>query len=329
MKRRDFLTRGAAALASPAALPSTTFAQGKYPDRPIRLIVPFPPGGAYDIIARPWAERMKPHLGTIVIENIGGSGGAIGVQTAARAAGDGYTILHAGASTHITEALLKIRPSYDPMKDIAPVSGIAITTFAFIVHSSVPVSDLKEFIAYVKANPGKVSYGTAGHGTLNHLCGELFKLLTGLSDMPHVAYRGAGPSINDVVAGQIPMVVPAMTSQVYELHKAGKIKILAVTHDQRIGAAPDIPTVVEQGFPDLVAQNFIGLFMTSAAPKPIIDQISEANRKLLGDPDYQKLLVSQTFVPQSGLTPEAFRTYVEGQIERWRPVVKRMGIKLE
>ena len=329
VKRRDFLASGLAALSAPAILPRHAFGQSRYPERPIRLIVPFPPGGAYDTIARPWAERMKSLLGTLVIENIGGSGGAIGAAAATRAQPDGYTILHAGATTHITEALLKNKPLYDPMKDLLPVSGIGITVFAIAVHPSVPAKDLKEFVAHVKANPAKVSYGSAGHGSLNHLTGELFKLRTGITDMPHVPYRGAGPAIVDLIAGQIPMIVPAMTNHVLELHRSGKARILAVTNDKRLEAAPEIPTAVEQGIADLVTPNFIGVFAPAATPRPIVDQIAQANLKLLADQDYQKLLVSGTFVPQPGLDPAAYRRYVEAELARWTPIVRGMGIKLD
>jgi tripartite-type tricarboxylate transporter receptor subunit TctC len=329
MKRREFLALGAAALAAPALASDRAFGQAKYPERPIRMIVPFPPGGAYDTIARPWAERIKPFLGTIVIENMGGSGGAVGAAAATRAQPDGYTILLAGATTHITEGLLKGKPLYDPMKDLAPISGIAITVFAITVHPTVPAKDIKELVAYVKANPGKISYGSAGHGSLNHLTGELFKLRTGLKDLPHVPYRGAGPAITDLVAGQIPIIVPAMTNHVLELHRAGKARILAVTNDKRLEAAAEIPTALEQGIADLVTPNFIGVFAPGATPKPMIDHVAQANLKLMADKEYQKLLISGTFEPQPGLGPDPYRRYVEGEMARWAPVVKGMGIKLD
>ena len=329
MKRREFLALGSSALAAPALLPRAVFGQAKYPERPIRLIVPFPPGGAYDTIARPWAEKIKPLLGSIVIENIGGSGGAIGAAAATQAQPDGYTILLAGATTHITEGLLKSRPLYDPLKDLTPVSGIAITAFAITVHPSVPATDLKQLLAYIKANPGKLAYGSAGHGSLNHLTGELLKLKTGITELIHVPYRGAGPAIVDIVGGQIPMIVPAMTNHVLELHRAGKVRILAVTHDKRLEAAPEIPTAVEQGVADLVAPNFIGIFARTGTPKPIIEQVAADNIKLLAQPDYQKLLVSGTFEPQPGLGPDAYRRYVEVEMARWAPIVKGMGIKLD
>lgn len=330
IKRRDLIALGASALSVPVLLPSGAFGQANYPDRPIRLIVPFPPGGAFDTVGRPWAERIRPLLGQqIVIENIGGAGGAVGAAAATRAQPDGYTLLLAGATTHITEGLLKSKPMYDPLKDLTPVSAIGITAFAITTHPSVPVKDLKELIAYTKDNPGKLSYGTAGHGSLNHLTGELFKLRTGLTDLPHVPYRGAGPAITDLLAGQITMIVPAMTNHVLELHRSGKARILAVTHDTRLEAAPEIPTAVEQGIPDLVTPNFIGVFVRTGTPAPIMEQVANANLKLLADVDYRKLLVSGTFIPQPGLGPAAYRKYVEDEMARWEPIVRGLGIKLD
>ena len=257
MRRRDLLKWGMAAL-SAQALPRPAFAQAGYPDRPVRLIVPFPPGGAFDTIGRPWADRIKPHLGTMIIENIGGAGGGVGAAQASRSRPDGYTLLLGGATTHITEALLKTKPTFDPLKDLEPISPVAVTAFAIAVHPSVPVKDLKELVAYVKANPGKMSYGSAGHGSLNHLTGELFKLKTGIDRFPARALsrRGAGA---DRSAGRANSRAGAGDDQ----HRAGasprrQARVLAVTHGKRLAAAPELPTAVEQGFPDLVAPNFIG-----------------------------------------------------------------------
>jgi tripartite-type tricarboxylate transporter receptor subunit TctC len=325
--RRRFLALAASAAALPAL---ARRARGQtYPSRPIRLIVPFPPGGAYDTIGRPWAERMKPLLGTIMIENIGGGGGAVGAAQASRARPDGYTLLLGGATTHVTEALLKNRPQYDPLKDLEPVSPIAITAFALALHPSVPASNVKELVAYAKDNPGKLSYGSAGTGSLNHLTGETFKLKVGLPDLVHVPYRGAGPAIVDILAGQVPMIIPAMTNHVLELHRAGKLKVVAVTHGTRLAAAPEIPTAVEQGLTDLVTPNFIGIFAPAGTPKPIIDQVAQANSALLSDPDYQQLLISGTFERQTGLDPEAYRRYVESEIARWSPIVGTLGLKID
>ena len=329
MKRRDLLKLGAAALSAPVVMPYAALGQAKYPDRPIRLIVPFPPGGGFDTVGRPWADRIKPLLGTVVIENIGGAGGGVGAAATARARPDGYTLLLGGATTHITEALLKTKPTYDPVKDLEPISPVAVTAFAIAVNPSIPVKDLRELIAYVNANPGKMSWGSAGHGSLNHLTGELFKLKAGITDFPHVPYRGAGPGLTDLLAGQIPALVPAMTNIVLELHRAGKLRVLAVTHHKRLAAAPELPTAVEQGFPDIVAPNFIGVFAPAGVPKEVVDTVSAANLKLIADKSYQELLISGTFVPEPPLSPAEYKRYVESELTRWRPIVTSMGIKID
>jgi tripartite-type tricarboxylate transporter receptor subunit TctC len=328
MRRRDLLTSGLAAF-SAQALPRAAFAD-KYPDRPVRLIVPFPPGGAFDTVVRPWADRIKPMFGgTMVIENIGGAGGGVGAAQAAHSRPDGYTLLLGGATTHITEGLLKTKPTYNPLKDLEPISPVAVTAFAIAVHPSVPAKDLKELVAYVKANPKKMSYGSAGHGSLNHLTGELFKLRTGLTDFPHVPYRGAGPGLTDLLAGQIPALVPAMTNIVAEHHRAGKLRVLAVTHDKRLAAAPELPTAVEQGLTDLVAPNFIGVFAPSGVPKDVVATVSAANLKLIADKSYQELLISGTFELEPPLSPAEYKRYVEAEMARWQPIVTTMGIKID
>jgi tripartite-type tricarboxylate transporter receptor subunit TctC len=333
MRRRDLLKLGTAALSAPllphAAGLQPAWAQSGYPDRPVRLIVPFPPGGAFDTIGRPWAERMKNLLGTLVVENIGGAGGGVGAAQAARARPDGYTLLLGGATTHITEGLLKTKPVFDPLKDLEAISPIAYTAFAIAVHPSVPANNLKELVAHVKANPGKMSWGSAGHGSLNHLAGELFNLKTGLTDFPHVPYRGAGPGLIDLLAGQVPALVPAMTNIVLEHHRAGKLRVLAVTNARRLAAAPELPTAVEQGFPDLVAPNFIGVFAPAGVPKEIVDIVSAANLKLLADKSYQELLISGTFELEPPTSPAQYKHYVEAEMTRWRPIVTAMGIKID
>ncbi len=328
MRRRTLLQFGTAALCG-ALLPRAARSQAGYPDRAIRLIVPFPPGGAFDTIGRPWAERIKSLLGTMVIENIGGAGGGVGAAQAARSRPDGYTLLLGGATTHITEALLKTRPTFDPLKDLEPISPVAYTAFAIAVHPSVPAKDLNELVAHVKANPGKLSWGSAGHGSLNHLTGELFKLKAGLHDFPHVPYRGAGPGLTDLLAGQIPALVPAMTNIVLEHHRAGRLRVVAVTNARRLAAAPELPTAVEQGFPDIVAPNFIGVFAPAGVAQEIVDTVSAANLKLLADKSYQELLISGTFELEPPTSPAEYKRYVESELARWRPIVTTMGIKID
>src|SRR5438477_7138970 len=272
--RRDIL--GAAASASALlAAPRGAFAQ-TYPDRPIRLIVPFPPGGAFDTLGRPWADRIKPHLGTVIIENIGGGGASLGAAAAARSRPDGYTLLLGGTLPHVNEALLKSQPLYDPVKDLDPIASVAANCLCIAVNSAVPVQTLKELIAYAKANPGKLSYGHAGVGSIQHLTGELFKSLAGTLDIVQVPYRGTGPLITDLVGGQIPIGTPGVTGQVIEFHRSGKMRVLAVTSPARLNAAPELPTAAELGFAGMTVMGSIGLLAPAGTPIGIIEQIARA-----------------------------------------------------
>jgi tripartite-type tricarboxylate transporter receptor subunit TctC len=329
MRRRDLLACGLAALSAPALAPGSAFAQPKYPDRPIRLVVPFPPGGGFDAVGRPWAEKVKPLLGALVVENIGGGGSSLGAAAVARARPDGYTILLGGSSTHVTEALLKSRPLYDPIKDLEPISNIAISPFGLAIHPSVPARTLPEFIAHAKANPAKLSYGHAGVGSLNHLTGELLKSLAGLPDFVHVPYRGSGPATTDALSGQVSMVIPAVTGALLEYHRTGKLWILAVTGSTRLIAAPDIPTAAEAGLAGMISQQSIGLFAPAKTPPAIIEQIAQASRTALAEQAYQRMLIEAGFEPDADSTPEKFRRLIADDIARWAPLVKAIGVKLD
>src|SRR4051812_3416285 len=249
LPRRQFLYLIAGTAVSPT---SSRIAMAQaYPSRPIRLVIPFPPGGAFDAVGRPLAERLKPLLGTVVVENMGGGGSSIGAAAVARARPDGYTILLGGTQTLVNEALLKSKPLYDPIKDLDPIASVAANSLCIAVHPSVPVHTLEELIAYAKANPGKLSYGHSGVGSIQHLAGELFKSLTGIPDIVQVPYRGTGPVITDLIGGQIPVGTPGVTGQVIEFHRAGKLRVLAVTSAARLVAAPELPTAAELGFPGM------------------------------------------------------------------------------
>ena len=328
MNRRGLLALGLAGLITRTLTPHSALAQPKYPDRPIRLVVPFPPGGGYDAVGRPWAERIKPLLGTVVIENQGGGGSSLGAAAVARARPDGCTILLGGSSTHITEAILKGHPLYDPLKDLEPISNLVVAAFALAIHPAVPARTLKEFIDYAKVNPGKLSYGHAGVGSLNHLTGEMLKSLTG-ADIVQVPYRGSGPATSDTIAGQVALVTPAVTAPLLELNRTGKLRILAVTSPARLIAAPDIPTAVEAGIPGMISQQAIGLFAPARTPKPIIEQISLASRTAIADRSYQQMLIESGFEPDLDSTPEKFRRLMSEDIARWTPVVRAIGLKLD
>ena len=320
MRRRDFLTLGSAALAV-RGLTTTARAASNYPERPVRLIIPFPPGGGFDAVGRPWADRIKPRLGTIVVENQGGGGSSLGAAFVAHSSPDGYTLLLGGSSTHVTEAILKTRPLYDPIKDLEPISNIAVSPFALAVHPSVPATTLAEFINYDKANRATLSYGHAGVGWLNHLTGELFKSLAGLPDLLQVPYRGSGPAIADALAGHVSMVTPAVTGQMIEVHRTGRLRILAVTSPNRLSAASDLPTAAET-LPEMI-------FAPAGTAKAIIDQIAQANHALLAQSDYQKMLIETGFEPDVDSSPEIFRRRIAVEISKWTPIGQALGIKID
>lgn len=300
-----------------------------YPERPIKLVVPFPPGGAYDGLARPWAERIKPLLGTVVVENIGGAGASLGAAAVARARPDGYTLLLGGTLPHVNEALLKNKPLYDPDKDLDPIMRTAVGYLAIAVHPSVPAKTLQEFVAHAKANPGKLSYGHVGIGSTNHLAGELFKSLAGIPDLVQVPYRGAGPVITDLMGGQISAGVVATTAQSLGLHKAGSLRILAVTSMKPLIAAPDLPTAAQAGFPGLAIQSSYGLLAPAGTPQPIIERIAQATRALLTMQDYQQMLIDTGFEATPESNPEDLRRVLAADVALWGPVARSLGLKID
>src|SRR5882672_12255574 len=269
MNRRDVLAAGLASLSAAALAPLTALA---YPDRVIRLVVPFSAGGATDVVGRLWAEKMKPILGTVVTENRGGGGGVIGAAEVARAQPDGHTFLFGNTSTQVLIPAIMSHPPYDPLRDFIGVYIVCNAPTSIVVHESVPARNLQELIAYAKANPGKLSYGSAGSGTLTNLAGELFKQLIGAPDIVHIPYKGSAPGVADLAAGHIPMMTPNVGGPLLELHRAGKVRILAIAAQQRMQAAPDIPTAIESGLPGMVAANFNGVFARAGTPRPILDQ---------------------------------------------------------
>ena len=326
LPRRNFLhLAGAAAF---AAASRTAVAQN-YPTRPIRLVVPFPPGGAFDALGRPWAEKMKPLLGAVFVENIGGSGASLGAAAVARARPDGYTLLLGGTLPHVNEALLKNRPLYDPVKDLDPIVAVAANFIGIAVNPSVPAQTLGEFIAYAKANPGKLFYGHAGIGSTNHLTGELFKLLAGTPEIVQVPYRGMGPALTDAIGGQVQMAVPGVTGQVLEFHRSGKLRLLAVSSPKRLAAAPEIPTAAEAGLPGLIVTASLGLLAPAGTPVEIVEQIAQATRTALTEPAYRQFLIEGGFEPILDSNPEKFRQSLAADVALWEPVVKSLGLKID
>ncbi|MFL5040868.1 MAG: Bug family tripartite tricarboxylate transporter substrate binding protein [Xanthobacteraceae bacterium] len=311
------------------ALPVLAFAQGTYPERPIKLMVAFSAGGVNDAVARHWAERMKPLLGTVYVENQGGGTGTIGTAEVARAQPDGYTIVLGSTSTMVLNPMTMAKVPYDAAKDFVPITILAVSTTSIVVHPSVPVKTVRELVAYAKANPGKLSYGSAGTGTMSNLAGELFKQITGLNDLVHIPYKGAGPGLTDLVSGHIPVMSPNITGQVLELHRTGKIRILAVNGPERLKAAPEIPTAIEEGLPNMIGLLFLGLFAPAGTPKPVVDRIAEATAKAMADPEFQKVLVASGLEAIADSNSEKAKAFIDAEIARWGPVVKAAGFKVE
>jgi tripartite-type tricarboxylate transporter receptor subunit TctC len=329
MNRRDLLALGLAFLLARALAPRSALAQGKYPERPIKLMVAFSAGGVNDVVARQWAERVKTLLGTVYVENQGGGTGTIATGEVARAPGDGYTILLGSTSTMVLNPMTMAKVPYDPASDFVPIAIIAVSTTSIVVHPSVPAATLTELTMYAKANPGKLSYGSAGSGTMSNLSGELFKQLTGLNDLVHIPYKGAGPGISDLLSGHIPMMTPNVTGQLLEFHRTGKIRILAVNAAHRLAAAPEIPTAIEQGMPGMIGLLFLGLFAPAATPRAIVDRIAEATRAAMADVEFQKVLIASGLEAIPDSNPGKAKQFIDEEIARWGPVVKAAGFKVE
>jgi tripartite-type tricarboxylate transporter receptor subunit TctC len=329
MKRRDVLKFGLVSITAGVLKQRQGFAQSKYPERPVKLVIPFVPGGGTDTLGRLWVDKMKALLGPVFIENQGGGGGTVGAAAVARALPDGYTILLTTGGSQVLVRAGASQAPYDPAKDFEPIAILGVTALTIVTHPLVPARTLQELVEHAKANRGQLSYGSAGPGTMTHLAGELFKSLTGTADIVHIAYKGGGQLIADVIGGHIPIVVLNVTGQVIELHRAGKLRMLAVTSPTRVAAGPDIPTAVEAGLPGMIAQNFFALFAPAGTSKAIVAQLSDATRRALAEEEFRRKLIASGFEPHLDSTPEAARRFVEEEVGRWTPVIKAIGLKLD
>jgi tripartite-type tricarboxylate transporter receptor subunit TctC len=272
---------------------------------------------------------MKSPVGTVVVENIGGGGSSLGAAAVARARPDGYTLLLGGTQTHVNEALLKSRPLYDPVRDLDAITGLAANALCIAVHPAIPVQNLKELIAYAKANPGKLSYGHSGVGSIQHLLGELFKSLAGTPEIVQVPYRGTGPLITDLVGGQVPIGTPGVTGQVIEFHRSSKMRVLAVTSPTRLNAAPELPTAAELGFAGMTVMGSIGLLTPAGTPIGVIEQIAEATRSIVAESTFKQMLIDAGIEPTLNSSPEKFRQSLAADVALWKPVVEMLALKID
>jgi tripartite-type tricarboxylate transporter receptor subunit TctC len=295
-----------------------------YPDRPVKIIVPTPPGGPVDVIARLTANSLQSSLGkAFVVENRPGAGNTIGSKDAAEAAPDGYTLLYSSASGLVIAPLLHPDAGYDPFRSYAPVALVGESSNILVVNPSVPANTVQELVAYAKANPGKVNFSSGGIGVLPHLIGEMFKARAGI-DIVHVPYKGGGPSISDVVAGNVQMTFEG-TSILLPLIKAGRLRALAVTTPKRIPQLPDVPTMVESGFPNFVSTSWTGLLAPAHTPEPVIAKLNAAINEGLKTPELKAALERLSNEPLGG-TPADFTAVIKGDLDKWSPIVNSLGL---
>lgn len=298
------------------------YAQKNYPSKPIRLIVPFAPGGGTDIVARAVAKNLTESLGvSVVIDNRSGGGGTIGVETAVRSAPDGYTFIMLSGSYCANAALFKL--SYDPINDISPISLLGETGFLLSLHPGVPAKTVPELVALAKSRPGELNYGSTGTGGITHLASELFNILAG-TKMNHVPYRGTGPALTDVIGGQIQLIIGAMPAMVPQ-HKSGRLRGIAVTTSKRIAAFPDIPTV-DASVPGYEALLWYGFAGPKNIPKDIVARWNQEIAKAMTTPELASRMEAEG-LERAGGAPDQLRELLKREIPKWVRVVKEANIK--
>lgn len=327
--RRRLLAAGSsAALLALASIAVPASAQEKYPDKPIRMLVGFAAGGPTDVVARKLAAKIGPTLGqSVVVENKPGASTTIATSELVKSKPDGYTIYFTGSAALTITPLSIPGLTYDVAKDIAPVALVAAEHLAIAVNPSVPAKSLKELAALVKANPGKYNFASSGTGNIGHLTGELFNLQAGKLDMPHVAYKGAGPAMQDVLAGHVPVLAAGLGSM-YTQHQQGKLVVLAVTDPKRSTIAKEIPTSIEAGFPDLLTTSVFVVLAPAGTPAPIIAALDGAIQKAMADEEFLKDLRGATVEPITDSTPAKTKQFIDGELKKWADLVKSTGIKL-
>ena len=308
------------------AMPGAASAQG-YPARPVRMIVTFAAGGGADYVARVMAPKLGEALGQpVVVDNRPGANGTVGADLVAKAAPDGYTLVLGAAGTLVVAPHLLAGMPFDPLKDLTPVSLVAISPFVVTLHPSVQANSVRELIALAKASPGKINYGTSGTGGSPQLATELFKSMTGV-DMLHIPLKGAAPALTDVIAGNSQLIfATALSVQPYL--QAGRLRPLAVTTAKRIDTLPDLPTIAESGVPGFEASTWHGMVVPTGTPRAVIARLNSEVNAILEQPDLRKLLVNQGAQIQGG-TPERFAAYIKSEVPKWAKVIRDSGARVD
>jgi tripartite-type tricarboxylate transporter receptor subunit TctC len=326
--RARWLGAAAGVLWLAGSVAGPALAQDRYPARPVRLVVSFPAGGPTDIVARVMGAKMSELLGQqFVVENRSGGGGNIGADMVAKSAPDGYTLLMATVSTHAINPGLYKKMPYDPVRDFAPIAQVGVTPTILSVHPSIPVKDVKGLIALAKANPGKLSYGSAGNGSILHLCGEQFKSIAGI-DILHVPYRGSTPMNADLMAGHVAMVFDG-TPTALPLVQGGKIRAIGGGMAGRARALPDLPTLQEQGIKGFECYTWNAIFAPARTPPAIVNALSDAMNKALADPAVFKRLQEAGIDPTPGSSPEKLAAFLKAELAKWAAIIKASGAEID
>ena len=318
-----FLIANILALASFAPI----VAAQSWPTKPIKIVLGFPPGGATDILSRDFAAKLGDELKQqVIIENKPGAGGTIGADIVAKAAPDGYTLTIGTSSNHAIAVSLYKKLPYDPVKDFAPITMLAVSQNVVVINPNVPANNIKELVAYAKANPGKLNFGSSGNGTISHLTGEMFNTLNG-TQITHIPYKGSAFVFPDLLSGQISVMYDS-TISIGSLVKSGKVKALAVTGAKRSLLVPDLPTVAESGYKDFESTNWFGFFAPAATPKDILAKLNAAAVKVLAAPDLQARFALQGAEIVAN-KPEEAMAMLKADIVKWADVAKKSGAKID
>ena len=298
-----------------------------YPNRPLRIVVPFPPGGGTDIGTRIVAQKLQEAWGqAVIVENKPGAAGIVGTELTAKSAPDGYTFMMGNIGTHAINVSLYKKLAYDPVREFAPVSMVADLPLLLLVHPSVPANSVKELIALAKSQPGKLNFSSSGAGGSMHVAAELFKSMTGV-DMVHIPYKGGAPAVADLLSGQVALSFSTVLETIQHV-KAGKVRALAVTNDHRSIALPDLPTIAEAGLPGYQSISWLALFAPAGTPKEIVNKVSAESVRILKLPDVKERLLAQGAEP-IGSTPEQLATILSADIAKYAKVIRESGYKPE
>jgi tripartite-type tricarboxylate transporter receptor subunit TctC len=313
------------ALVGACLLAAATAALAQYPSKPVRLLVGFPPGGANDIVARIAAQKLSDTLGQpVVVENRPGNAGVVAAEALAKSSPDGYTLMLGSTGTNSIAPALTSKLPYDAVNAFTPVGLIGIAPSAMVVNAAVPAQSVRELVALAKLRPGKLTYASSGNGTTLHLGGELFKLMAGV-DIVHIPYKGNAQALNDVVGGQVDLILSALPPAL-PLAKAGKVRLLGIAMPERLRSMPDLPTVAEQGLPGYEMSTWYGVFAPAGSPNEAVERLGAELRRAVADPKVRELILAQGIEPVSS-TPAEFRAFVNAELEKWARVVKAAGIK--